>query len=381
MNYVRVLEEIFSQFEGPGFSVKLWDGKERHYGAGATSVFTLLIDDAMSAQRLLGQGSLGFGESYMEGRLRIEGDLEAYLRLRHQFKRVRRSIRLALATFLARRNTARDRKKNIAYHYNLGNDFFRMILDDETMSYSAGRYESGSESLAQAQRKKLELVCHRLQLPSGASVLDLGSGWGGFAEYAAVNFNWHVTGYTLSDAQLSYCRHLISARGLQKRVTFEDRDMVNDVPATEFDGIVMIESIEHVGKERLIPFFANLKKITKPGGSLYIQLTGRYEPHPVDRWTLKYVFPGGYLPAKGELLEAANKAGFLVEEFRDDTPDYLHTMAEWIKNLESRRADIERTFDPSFYRLWELWMHGAKVAFEINSMSLFRIHLRREKEP
>src|SRR3989338_5542349 len=158
MNYVRVLEEIFSQFEGPGFSVKLWDGKERHYGAGATSVFTLLIDDAMTAQRLLGQGSLGFGESYMEGRLRIEGDLEAYFRLRHQFKYVRRSLRLLLATFLASRTIPRNRKDQIAYHYDLGNNFFQMILDHETMSYSAGRYETGSENLASAQQKKLEFT-------------------------------------------------------------------------------------------------------------------------------------------------------------------------------------------------------------------------------
>ena len=155
--------------------------------------------------------------------------------------------------------------------------------------------------------------------------------------------------------------------------------MVVDLPATEFDGIVMIESIEHVGKNQLAPFMAKLKRSLKPGGSLYIQTTGRYQPRPVDRWTLKYVFPGGYLPAKGELLEAANEAGLIVEEFRDDTPDYLHTMTEWIRNLENHRAEIEGTHGQPFYRLWELWMHGAKVAFEVNSMSLFRIRLRRPK--
>src|SRR3989344_8571063 len=101
MNYSRVIDEIFSQFNGPRFSIKLWDGSERYYGSGTSTAFTLVIDDAITAQRLLAQGALGFGEAYMEGRLRIEGDLEAYLRLRHQFKYVRRSLRLALATFLA----------------------------------------------------------------------------------------------------------------------------------------------------------------------------------------------------------------------------------------------------------------------------------------
>ena len=212
MNYVRVIDEIFSQFEGPKFSVKLWDGKETCYGSGTSTVFTLVISDSMTAQRLLGEGSLGFGESYMEGRLRIDGDLEAYLRLRHQFRRVRRSLRLILATFLARRSTSRHRKADIAHHYDLGNEFFQMILDKETMSYSAGRYENESEDLATAQKKKLALVCRWLNLPADASVLDLGSGWGGFAEYAATNFNWRVTGYSLSNAQLENCRQRIRAR-------------------------------------------------------------------------------------------------------------------------------------------------------------------------
>ncbi len=377
MNYSRVIDEIFRQFDGPRFSIKLWDGSERYYGSGESIAFTLVIDDAITAQRLLAQGALGFGEAYMEGSLRIEGDLEAYLRLRHQFKHVRRSLRLMFATFLASRNIPRDRKDQIAYHYDLGNDFFQMILDQKTMSYSAGRYETGSEDLATAQQKKLELICRWLNLPSGASVLDLGSGWGGFAQYAARNMHWNITGYTLSNAQLEYCRQLIGTNQLNSLVSFEYRDMLEDLPASQFDGIAMIESIEHVGQKRLPLFFDQLKQVLKPGGSAVIQFTGRYKPHPVDRWTLKYVFPGGYLPTKEELIAAATQSGFVVEEFCDDTPDYIRTMTAWIKNLESHRNDLERKFNKSFYLLWELWMHGVRVAFEINSMSLFRLHLKR----
>jgi len=379
MNYVRVIDEIFSQFDGPRFAIKLWDGSERYYGSGTSTAFTLVMDDALTAQRLLAQGALGFGEAYMEGKLRIEGDLEAYLRLRHQFKHVRRSLRLIFATFLSSRSVPRDRKDQIAYHYDIGNDFFQMILDHKTMSYSAGRYETGSEELASAQQKKLALVCKWLNLPSGASVLDLGSGWGGFAQYAAKNLHWNITGYTLSNVQLTYCQQLIKTNKLEELVSFEYRDMLEDLPTTQFDGIAMIESIEHVGQKRLPHFFNQIRQVLKPGGSMAIQLTGRYKPHPMDQWTLKYVFPGGYLPGKEELLTAVTQAGFIVEEFRDDTPDYLRTMTKWIKNLESHRGDIEHKFDQSFYRLWELWMHGARVAFDINSMSLFRLHLKHPK--
>lgn len=379
MNYLHVIDEIFSQFTGPKFSVKLWDGQERFYGTGPSITFTLVIDDETTVQRLLAEGALGFGESYMEGKLRVEGDLEAYLGLRHQFKHVRRSLRLVIATLLAVWSTPRNRKDQIAYHYDLGNDFFQMFLDHKTMSYSAGRYENGSENLESAQQKKIELVCRWLDLPAGASVLDLGFGWGGFATHVAKNLHWNITGYTLSNAQLEYCRKLVEKNHLEKLISLEYRDMLEDLPSAQFDAIVMIESIEHVGQKRLVPFIGQLKELLKPGGSLYIQATGRYKPHPVDKWTLKYVFPGGYLPAKEELITAATQAGLVVEEFQDDTPDYIRTMTEWIKNLESHRADIEAKFDKSFYRLWELWMHGAKVAFEVNSMSLFRIRLRRPK--
>lgn len=377
VNYSQVIQEIFSQFSGPKFSIKLWDGKEYFYGTGSSTTFTLIFEDAKTVQRLLAQGALGFGEAYMEGKLRVEGDLEAYLKLRHQFKHVRRSLRLIFATLLSSRSVPRDRKDQIAYHYDLGTDFFQMILDHKTMSYSAGRYETGSENLTDAQQKKLSLIGQWLDLPSGATILDLGFGWGGFARYAAKSMHWNITGYTLSNAQLEYCQELIKGNGLEKSVSLEYRDMVKDLPNRQFDGVVMIESIEHVGQKKLPEFFEQLYQTLKPGGPLVLQLTGRYKPRPVDRWTLKYVFPGGYLPAKEELLTAATGAGFSVEEFRDDTPDYIRTMTEWIKNLESHRADIEGKFDLSFYRLWELWMHGAKVAFEINSMNLFRIRLKR----
>ena len=251
-----------------------------------------------------------------------------------------------------------------------------MLLDRETMSYSAGRYEREYEDLGTAQENKLKFISDWLNLPTGSSVLDLGSGWGGFARFVSTKKNWHITGYTLSNAQLDYCNKLIKTNHLETSASFEFRDFIDDLPEKQFDAITMIESIEHVGQKRLSQFFIDLHKRLKPGGFLILQLTGRYKPHRVDRWTLKYVFPGGYLPAKEELVSAAKHAGFDLEEFRDDTPDYIRTMTEWIKNLETHREDIEQKFDPSFYRLWELWMHGAKVAFETESMSLFRIRFR-----
>jgi len=379
MNYIVVIDKFFNQYRGPKFSIELWDNKKRYYGSGASPSFKLIIKDAATVKKLLSQGSIGFGESFMDESLKIEGDIEAYLRLRHLFKKVQFSPFLAIAKYLANYTIPKDRKYQVAYHYDLGNDFFKMILDNNTMSYSAGLYKKSSEKLANAQDNKIDFICRWLSLPKNASVLDLGSGWGGFALYAAKNYKWHITGYTLSKAQLDYCRNLTKSRYLESLISFEYHDMLTNSPLIKFDGIVMIESIEHVGQKNLVPFFRKIKSFLKKGAPFIIQLTGRYIPKRVDRWTLKYVFPGGYLPTKDELLEVAKDAGFLVEEFRDNTPDYIRTMTEWIKNLEDHQSDIEKMFDRRFYRLWYLWMHGARVNFELGEMSLFRVKLRRAK--
>jgi cyclopropane-fatty-acyl-phospholipid synthase len=385
MNYPRIIDTIFDRFTGPRFSVKLWDGKEYFYGTGSGSAFTLIIHDKATARRLLTQGDFGFAEAYVEGRVTVRGNLEACLRLQHELNYTPRFLsrlgqKIALATArIATMARPRNRKKNITYHYDLSNDFFRILLDTETMSYSAGRYTAGSEDLASAQKEKLDLICRWLDLPAGASVLDLGFGWGAFAVYAAKKMDWHITGYTLSDAQFEYCGQLIKSIRMENVITLEHRDMVKGLPANQFDAIVMLESIEHVGRPRLFHFFRQLKNALKPGGSVYIQATSRYSPNPPDRFMSKYVFPGGYLPAKEEYYAAARQAGLVVEKFQDDTSDYVLTMAQWIKNLESNRAEIEQKLGESIYRLWELWMHGIKVAFEARAIGLFRVHMRLPK--
>lgn len=376
MDYIHVVDEIFRQFKGQKFSIKLWDGKTRHYGAGKISAFTLTIKTPETVQRLISQGSLGFGESYMNGSLQIEGDIETYIKLRHQFKHIRKSWRMILAKFLSDRKIPKDRKSQISYHYNLGNEFFKMILDGKTMMYSSARYEKDTETLAKAQENKLKLISNWLELPKNAHILDLGSGWGGFAIYSTRIYRWNITGFTLSSKQLEYSKSLIEKNKLKSQVSFHERDITKPLPHKKYDGIVVIEAIEHVGQKSLPDFFQELKKSLKPESPLIIQTTGRYQFRRVDRWTLKYVFPGGYIPTKDELLKNAIEAGFTIENFRDDTQDYIYTISEWIHNLEKNQAKIEAMFDESFYRLWHLWMHGAKVNFELGDMSLFRMKLR-----
>jgi len=378
MDYIEIIDDIFRQFKGAGFSIKFWDGKTRHYGTDNKDSFILHINSAKIVKRLLAEGALGFGESYMSGGLKIEGDIEAYLKLRHQFKHIKPSPRLVLAKFMANLSVPKNKKEQIAYHYDLGNDFFGLFLDDKTMSYSSAHYKSKHDDLGQAQLNKLKLACDWLNLPSQSSILDLGSGWGSFAKYASANYAWHIQGYTLSEKQISYARGQINSLSPDTKVSFEYKNFCRELPETQFDGVVMIEAIEHVGKENLNNFIKHVTRKMKQGAPFYVQFTGRYQPKLVDPWTLKYVFPGGHLPAVSEFLDAVNNSGLLVEKFEDHTEDYKKTMLTWVQSLENHQLEIEKMFDSSFFRLWKLWMRGAHVNFDIGAMNLFRVLLRKK---
>jgi len=377
MNYAKVLDDIFKQFNGPKFGVRFWDNETKFYGNGQDTEFTLCISKPKVVKRLLSEGALGFGESYMDKTLDIEGDIGAYLKLRHQFKHVKPSMRLVVAKIWAELTKPMDRGGQISYHYDLGNDFFSLFLDKETMSYSAAHYETAQDTLAQAQLNKFGLICDWMNLPKGSSVLDLGSGWGGFAIHAVQNHGWTIDGKTLSQKQLDYCKVLVEKNKLSDQIIINYDDFTSIKEGVVYDGAVMIEAIEHVGKDNLGDFLSHISQKLHTGAPFYLQFTGRYQPKLVDPWTLKYVFPGGHLPSKQEFLDAARCAGLEVEIFEDHTEDYKKTMSSWIDSMEGHEIKIKEMFDEKFFRLWKLWTHGARVNFEIRDMSLFRVLLRK----
>lgn len=378
MDYVKIFDDIFSQFEGVRFGVNFWGIETKYYGSGTDALFILRVEHKNVLKRLLAEGALGFGESYMNGTLEIEGDIDAYLRLRHQFRHVQPSYVLILAKIWAELTKPKKREEQISYHYDLGNDFFSYFLDKSTMSYSAGRYVSDSDTLDIAQLNKLQLITDWMHVQNGSRILDLGSGWGGFAMYAAERKACHVFGKTLSKKQLAYCRDLVNQHGFEKLITISHEDFTKVGETDTYDAAVMIEALEHVGKENLEVFLKRIHGVLQKESPFYLQFTGRYQPKSVDAWTLKYVFPGGHLPSKSEFLGAAQGAGFVVEKFEDHTDDYIKTMKAWIEAIENHQDDIVKKFDEKFFRLWKLWTHGALVNFEIGDMSLFRVLLRRK---
>jgi cyclopropane-fatty-acyl-phospholipid synthase len=378
MNYIKVLDDIFKQFKGARFGVRFWNNETKYYGRGNDTEFILCITKPSVVKRLLAEGALGFGESYMNGTLDIEGDIEAYLKLRHQFKHVKPSVRLVVAKLWAELTKPKNRNGQIAYHYDLSTDFFSLFLDKETMSYSAAHFKSKKDDLSKGQENKLNLVYDWMKLSTGSRVLDLGSGWGGFAIHAAKENGWYIDGKTLSQKQLDYCNELIRENNLNNKIQLKYEDFTAIKGDEKYDGAVMIEALEHVGKDNLGVFLKDIGDRLDSGAPFYLQFTGRHKPKLVDPWTLKYVFPGGHLPSKQEFLDALEGSGLVVEKFEDDTEDYKRTMSTWVSSIESHQSEIECMFDKKFFRLWKLWTHGASVNFEICDMSLFRVLLRKE---
>ena len=182
---------------------------------------------------------------------------------------------------------------------------------------------------------------------------------------------------SLSKKQISHCEDMIKSKKLKGKVKYVYADMLSDVTDKKYDAIVMLESIEHVGEVRLQKFIDNLQKHLNPNGYIYIQATGQYKKRRVDKFILKYVFPGGYLPPIQEILDGVLQARLKVKHMQDDTSDYIATLSEWISRLEKNKQTIEGSYGSSFYRLWYLWLHAARISFETDFMSLFRILLRK----
>lgn len=313
------------------------------------------------------RGAVGFAESYMAGDIEssdITQVLRFYLQNRDVLDQAASPVfyksLFDRLSHMMRANTKTGAKRNISAHYDLGNDFYKLWLDP-TMSYSSAYYGSGAESLEAAQAAKYDLVIDTLQLEPGSSILEIGCGWGGFAEVAA-DRGFHVTGLTISREQLAFAKARLGGRAALR---FEDyRDS-----AGTYDGIASIEMIEAVGESNWPTYFKVLRDRLKPGGAATIQAITIDERHYEDyRGTAdfiqRYIFPGGMLPTKSILAEQAAHAGLAFETVRTFGQDYARTLGLWHDRFEASWNAIARLgFDETFRRRWSYYLRYCEAGF------------------
>jgi cyclopropane-fatty-acyl-phospholipid synthase len=345
----------------------------------------LIVHDYRFVRRALVSGDIGFAEGYMAGEWDTP-DLAALLgALSANFDNLRR---LACGNPLARlfhafshalhRNSRRGSKRNIHAHYDLGNDFYARWLD-RTMTYSSARFEAPGQPLADAQRNKYAALARSIDLRPGHTVLEIGCGWGGFAEYAAKEIGAHVTGVTISQAQYDFARKRLFDQGLSDQAEIKLIDY-RDIRG-RFDRVASIEMFEAVGEKYWPAYFGKIRSVLAPGGRAGLQII-TIRDHDFESYRRradfiqKYIFPGGMLPSEQRLREETSRAGLGWDGASRFGQDYADTLAQWLRNFDSAWEGIAPLgFDERFRRLWRFYLAYCEAGFRTGRTDVIQLAL------
>ncbi len=368
----RLALEMLDRLEGGAVAIELPGGLCLRVGSGALAAH-LVVRDHGVFDEVLAHGDIGFSECWMAGRWETD-DLAALLTLLARNRSVLaagiygRVLRLLghRLRHLLRANTRRGARRNIEKHYDLGNNFYSLWLD-QSMTYSAALFAAPDEALEQAQLRKYRRILEQAGARPGERILEIGSGWGGFAEVAATEFGCHVLGLTLSPAQLAFARERALRGGFADRADFQLCDY-RDIGG-QYDHVVSIEMIEAVGERYWPAYFAQLAARLKPGGRAVVQaitiadsLFARYR-RGTD-FIQRHIFPGGMLLSPATIAREAARAGLAVTADLAFGRDYARTLVRWRDVFEARRDAVrEMGFDERFVRMWRFYLSYCEAGF------------------
>ncbi|MGI9480963.1 MAG: class I SAM-dependent methyltransferase [Hyphomicrobiales bacterium] len=383
---MKLLNSMLEQFVRTG-TLRVIDADgimHTHSGAPGPEV-TISISDRRLYRTLFLNPELRAGEAYMDGTLKIEeGTIRDLLQI---FAVNRKNLRgQPLQKFVRgtykrfrkfhQRNTIVSARQNVAHHYDLSNELYRLFLDAD-LHYSCAYFREDGETLDAAQQNKLRHIAAKLDLKPGQRVLDIGCGWGGMALYLAKAVDLEVVGVTLSREQLALARQRAKERGLEGRVRFELTDY-RDVEG-QFDRIVSIGMFEHVGLTQFPDFFGKISQLLKSDGIALLHSIGRKAGSgATGAWVRKYIFPGGYSPALSETMSAVERAGLWVTDIEILRLHYARTLAAWEKNFQSNRGEISTLLDERFCRMWEFYLIMSELTFSHGNHMVFQMQLAKD---
>lgn len=359
----------------PRISVRLWDGHEFPV-TDEHPVACMEFLSRAAILKLLYSPSVGFGEGYSKGLIEIHGDFLAFINeitaavTRSQSGKYRLP-RLQSALRALRRNSPGRSKHNAHHHYDLGNDFYRLWLD-ERMVYTCAYYESPDATLEKAQVAKLDHVCRKLDLQPGQTVIEAGSGWGALAMHMAEHYGVAVKAYNVSTAQVEWAREQAAARGLQSRVEFNLGDY-RSIDVQQYDRFVSVGMLEHVGRANYRILGDLINRCLKPDGLALVHTIGRSRPKPADPWIHKYIFPGGHIPSLGEMTPLFEPNRFTVLDVENLRLHYARTCADWLVNFEAAAEKISELYDEKFTRMWRLYLAGSSAGFQSGTLQLYQV--------
>ena len=385
----RTVMQLLQRLQHGSLTLQLPDGTVQRFGSADGPHASLRLHNWNVCGAALKSGDIGFAESYIAGDWHSP-NLTELLRL---FVANRREIedviygswfgRLAYwVKHRLNRNSKANSRKNIHAHYDLGNAFYSLWLD-QTMNYSSALFESPEQTMVEAQHAKVRRALSMVNTQPGDRVLEIGCGWGALAEMATTEFGASVTGVTLSTEQLAFAQARMARLGVQDRADLRLQDYrdINDAP---FDAICSIEMVEAVGRDYWPTYFSALQRLLKPGGSACIQsividdaLFDRYIAG--TDFIQQYIFPGGCLPCPREFRRQAQAAGLRVVDELAFGLDYAETLRRWHERFVAQRTHIlQQGFDQRFLHIWEFYLAYCEAAFTMGNINLVQYTLERE---
>ena len=379
---------VAKTIENGRLEIALPDGRVfRAEGSGPGPVARVDVHEPEVFARMVREGYLGFCDAYLDGWWSTP-DLQAFMDLVNagndrMYNGYPGQFLVELyekLRFWFQRNTKTQARKNISYHYDLGNDFYSLWLDD-TMTYSSAIFETGQESLEKAQIAKYASMIDEMGAKPGDHVLEIGCGWGGFAEYAAKERGLRVTGLTISREQFNYAKERIEKAGLSDMVDFKLQDYRDE--RGSYDGIASIEMFEAVGEKYWPVYFETVRERLKPGGRATLQIItvedSRWDAYRkgVD-FIQKYIFPGGMLPSPSALRSAVEEAGLQVKQSVEFGESYSQTLRRWHETFNAKWDEVARLgFDERFRRMWNFYLTSCAGAFHGGNCDVTQITIAR----
>jgi cyclopropane-fatty-acyl-phospholipid synthase len=367
----------------PPIAVELWDGArlEMPWGSAADEAI-LRLRDRGTLYRLLYKPTRTFGELYTAGRLTTSGDLVKVMEILYtgltDLERNSTTGRRLLRRLVAKRprpNTLDGSRRNIHSHYDLGNEFYDLWLDRDYTQYTCAYYPHLQASLEQAQAAKLELVCRKLRLQPGESVVEAGGGWGGLARYLVRHHGVKVRSYNISREQVAYARARAEREGLGESIEYVEDDYRN--ATGYYDAFVSIGMLEHVGVKNYGQLGDTIDRCLKDDGRGLVHSIGQDISRPLNEWIETYIFPGAYPPTLREMMDIFEPHGFSIADVENLRPHYAQTLRHWLERFEANADRIRDMFDEQFVRAWRLYLCGSVAAFTEGQLQLFQVLFRR----
>jgi cyclopropane-fatty-acyl-phospholipid synthase len=367
----RLGARIQRVIEPAAVRLELWDGSSPYSGS-RTPIGGVLVHDRTTLLRLLVDPDLWFGESYMAGRLDVRGDLGTVVEALTRVTLGPPTWRERLRHKLERPNSLRSARRNVHHHYDLGNAFYQQWLDADLV-YTCAYFERPDMTLEAAQHAKFDLVCRKLRLQPGESVVEAGCGWGTLALHMARRYGARVKAFNVSRDQLAYARDRARREGLSDRVEFIDDDYRN--VRGDYDVFVSVGMLEHVGLAHYESLAQVLRRVVRrAGGRGLLHFIGRDAPRPLNAWTRRRIFPGGYPPTLAQVADhVLTPAGMSIVDVENLRLHYARTVAHWCERFKNVKENVRAEYGASFQRAWELYLAGSQAAFATGWMQLFQI--------